>query len=98
MNNIATLHIDKNVVIKNVLRILDPKWNHVEIIIKESKNLSTLKYDKFISSLMLHEERLKELQVGGFEEKAFFTKENEASGSGKGRGQNSYSGRGKRGR
>ena len=45
-------------IVKKVLRTLLPRWNHVAIIIEESKDLSTLTYDQLIGSLMSHEERL----------------------------------------
>lgn len=41
-------------VIKKVLRTLTSKWNHIAIIIKESKDLSTLDFDKLLGYLMYH--------------------------------------------
>jgi hypothetical protein len=44
VNKMATLGeiVDKEVRIRKVLRSLTPRWNHVAIIIEESKYLSTL--------------------------------------------------------
>ena len=60
------------VLIKKVLRSLTPRWNNVAIILEESKDLTQLKFDQLVGSLMSHEERLKET----FEvvEKAFSSK------------------------
>jgi hypothetical protein len=60
INKMATLGeiVDKEVVIKKVLRSITPRWNHVAIIIEESKDLSTLQFDHLVGSLMSHEERL----------------------------------------
>ena len=60
VNKMATLGeiVDKEVWIRKVLRSLTPRWNHVSIIIKESKDLSTLQFDHLVGSLMSHEERL----------------------------------------
>lgn len=49
------------IVVKKVLRTLTPKWNHVAIIIEESKDLTALEFDHPIGSLMYHEERLREI-------------------------------------
>jgi hypothetical protein len=66
VNKMATLGeiVDKEVLIKKVLRSLTPRWNHVAIIIEESKDLSTLQFDHLVGSLMSHEERL----IGSFGE------------------------------
>lgn len=45
---------------KKVLRTLFPKWNNVDIIIKNKNNLYTLGYNQLIGFLMSHEERLKD--------------------------------------
>jgi hypothetical protein len=47
VNKMATLQeiVDKEVLIKKVLRSLTPRCNHVAIIIEESKNFSTLQFD-----------------------------------------------------
>jgi hypothetical protein len=50
--------VDKEVLIKKVLRSLTPRWNHIAIIIEESKDLSTLQFDLLVGSPMSHEERL----------------------------------------
>jgi hypothetical protein len=44
VNKMDTLReiVDKEVVIKKVLKSITPRWNHVTIIIKEIKDLSTL--------------------------------------------------------
>lgn len=82
----------KVVVIKKVLRILTSKWNQIVIIIEETKDMSTLKIDQLICSLMSHEERLKETTIGGNEGKVFTSKEanvnysGQAKGNGQGRG------------
>lgn len=90
--------ISNEVIVKKVLRTLPPKWNHVAIIIEESKDLSTLSYDTLIGSLMSHEDRLKEPTPSSDygEEKAFASKEGESSAQG--RGSNSSRGRRQRGR
>jgi hypothetical protein len=46
VNKMATLWeiVDKEVLIKKVLRSLKPRWNHVAIIIEESNDLSTLQF------------------------------------------------------
>jgi hypothetical protein len=48
VNKMASLGeiVDKEVLIKNVLRSLTSRWNHVAIIIEESKDLSTLQFDR----------------------------------------------------
>jgi hypothetical protein len=47
VNKMASLGeiVDKEVLIKNVLRSLTSRWNHVAIIIEESKDFSTLQFD-----------------------------------------------------
>jgi hypothetical protein len=47
VNKMATLReiVEKEVLIKKVLRSLTPRWTHVAIIIEESKDLSTLQSD-----------------------------------------------------
>jgi hypothetical protein len=60
VNKMATLGeiVHKEDLIKKVLRSLTPRWNHVDIIIEERKDLSTLEFDHLVASLMSHEERL----------------------------------------
>jgi hypothetical protein len=60
VNNMATLGeiVNKEVLIKKVLRSLKPRWNHVSIISEEIKDLSTLQFDHLIGSIISHEERL----------------------------------------
>ena len=81
-----------------MLRSLLPKWNHVAIIIEESKDLTTLFDDTLIDSLTSHEDRLKDPTPSSDfgEDKAFASKEVESSAQG--RGSNSSRGRRKRGR
>lgn len=52
VNKITTLgeKMEKEVIVKKVLRSLTPRWNHVAIIIAESKDLSTLEFDHLIGS------------------------------------------------
>ena len=100
--------VSNDVLIKKVLRYLTHRWNHVAIIMEESKDLTKLQFDELIGSLMSHEERLKET----FEavEKAFsfklqITKNEDASssstkirqGQGKWKNQNYSRGRGRGG-
>ena len=40
---------------------LTPKWDSIAFIIEEAKNLSTIQFDGFIGSLVLHEKRLRKL-------------------------------------
>lgn len=47
--------VKNKLVVKNVLRYLLPKWNHVSIIIEKRKNMNSLNYDHLIGSLMYHE-------------------------------------------
>jgi hypothetical protein len=50
--------VEKEVLIKTVLRYLTLRWNHVAIIIEENKDFSTLQFDHLVGYLMSHEERL----------------------------------------
>ena len=110
VNKMATLGevVSNEVLIKKVLRSLTHRWNHVAIIMEESKDLTKLQFDELVGSLMSHEERLKE----SFEavEKAFssklqITKNEDASssntkihqGQGKWQNQNYSRGRGRGG-
>ena len=108
VNKMATLGeiVDKEVLIKKVLRSLTPRWNHVAIIIRERKDFSTLQFDHLVGSLMSHEERLID-SFGESGEKAFssklqITKNEDANTSNKrnqsqGRGQNQNYPRGRGG-
>ena len=62
VNKMATLgeNVSTEVLIKKVLRSLTHRWNHVAIIMEESKDLTKLQFDELVGSLMSHEERLKE--------------------------------------
>jgi hypothetical protein len=99
VNKMTTLGeiVDKEVLIKKVLRSLTPRWNHVPIIIEENKDLSTLQFDHLVGSLMYHEERLidsfGESGEKDFSSKLQITKNEDANTSNKrnqsqGRGQN----------
>lgn len=44
-----------------MLRRLTARWNHVAIIIEETKDLTTLTLDELAGSLKSHEERMREL-------------------------------------
>ena len=74
VNKMATLGeaVSNEVLFKKVLRSLTHRWNHVAIIMEESKDLTKLQFDELVGSLMSHEEILKET----FEavEKAFSSK------------------------
>ena len=96
------------VLIKNVLRYLTHRWNHVVIIIEESKDLTKLQFDQLVGSLISEEERLKDNFEGVekyFSSKLQITKNEDASsssakinrGQGKGKSQNSSRGRGRGG-
>ena len=54
MNKMATLgdDLEKALVIKKVLRILLPKWDNVALVIEETKDISTLKFDQLVGSLI----------------------------------------------
>eukprot|EP00253_Pinus_taeda_P001749 PITA_01749 len=62
VNKMATLGeaISNEVLIKKELRYLTHRWNHVAIIMEESKDLTKLQFDELVGSLMSHEGRLKE--------------------------------------
>lgn len=102
MNKMATLgdDLEKALVIKKVLRILLPKWDNVALVIEETKDISTLKFDQLVGSLISQEERfLRRSKIGTSEEQAFSTRENDniggrSQGRGtRGRGQNDRGGR-----
>lgn len=65
--------VKPKVVVKKVLRTLLRKWDHIAIIIEESKDLSTLSFDALIGSLTSHEEQLQDPSNFGSEDKAFST-------------------------
>ena len=50
--------IEKEFVIKKVLRTLIKQFDHVVLIIEETKDLSYLEIDNLIGSLTSHEERM----------------------------------------
>jgi len=87
INKIATLveKIEKEIVIKKVLRTLTKKYDHVALIIEETKDLPTIEIDNLISSLTSHEERVLKRVRGGIsnsDEQAISIKENENQGRG----------------
>ena len=91
VNKMATLgeKTKKEVVIKKVLRTLIEKFDHATLIIKETKDLSTMEIDNLISSLTSHEERMSKrtkVEASNNDEQAFSIKENEGQGRGQGRG------------
>jgi len=74
VNKMATLSddLEKYLVIKKVLRVLFPKWDNVALVIKETKDLSTLEFDELVRSLTSQEERfLRRSNIGTSEEQAF---------------------------
>jgi hypothetical protein len=75
VNKMATLGeiVDKEGLIKRVLRFLTPRRSHVAIIVEESKDLSTLQFDHLVGSLMSHKKRLID-SFGESSEKAFSSK------------------------
>eukprot|EP00253_Pinus_taeda_P030146 PITA_30146 len=100
--------ISNEVLIKKVLRYLTHTWNHVAIIMEESKDLKKLQFDQLVGSLMSHEERLKDTFEGvekAFSFKLQITKNEDASssstkinqGQGKWKSQNYSRGRGRGG-
>ena len=58
VNKLTTLaeNIDKQVVIKKVLRSLTPRWDHIAIVIEESKDLTNLHFDNLVGSIISHED------------------------------------------
>lgn len=60
VNKMATLgeKIEKEVVIKEVLRTLKKRYDHDALIIEETKDLSTMEIDNLIGSLTSHEKRV----------------------------------------
>ena len=74
VNKMATLGeiVINEVLIKKALRYLTHRWNHVAIIMEESKDLTKLQFDQLVGSLMSHEERLNDTFEGV--EKAFSSK------------------------
>lgn len=60
VNKIKNLgeEVKTEVILKKVLRYLLSKWNHVAIIIEESKDPNSLDYDHLIGSLMSYEKRI----------------------------------------
>ena len=62
INKMATLGemVSNEVIIKKVLISLTPIWNNVAIILEEIKDLTQLKFDQLVGSLMSHEESLKD--------------------------------------
>ena len=74
LNKMATLEeiVSNEVLIKKVLRSLTHRWNHVAIIMEESKDLTKLQFDQLVGSLMAHEKRLKDTFEGV--EKVFSSK------------------------
>ena len=90
VNKMGTLgeKVEKEVVIKKVLRTLTEKFDHVALIIEKTKDLSSLEIDNLIGSLTSHDERMtKRTKVGisNNNEQAFSIKENEGQGRGQGR-------------
>jgi len=85
INKMATLgeKIKKEEVIKKVLRTLTEKYDHTILIIKEIKDLSTIK----IYNLTLEERVLKRVREGtsNSDDQEFSIKENENQGRGQGR-------------
>eukprot|EP00253_Pinus_taeda_P009270 PITA_09270 len=110
VNKMATLGeaVSNEVLIKKVLRSLTHIWNHVAIIMEESKDLTKLQFDELVGSLMSHEEILKETFEAvekAFSSKLQITKNEDASssstkshqGQGKWQNQNYSRGRGRGG-
>ena len=94
--------ITTETVVSKVLRSLTAKFDHVVAAIEESNDLSTYTYDKLMSSLMAHEDRLGRADEKA-EEKAFQVKDdafskgmNDGLGS-RGRGRSGYHGKGRGG-
>lgn len=60
INKMTTLgeQVQKEVIIKKILRTLIEKFDHVALIFEETKDLSTMEIDNLISSLAPHEERM----------------------------------------
>ncbi|GJX92056.1 hypothetical protein Tco_0345382 [Tanacetum coccineum] len=62
--------INEEVVVSKVFRSLSSKFNHVVAAIEEAHDLSSYSFDKLMSSLLAHEDRLNSSQEQT-EEKAF---------------------------
>lgn len=60
INKMTTLgeKIEKEVVVKKVLKTLKKKFDHVALIIEETKDISTMEIDNLIGFLTSHEERM----------------------------------------
>ena len=75
VNKLATLGdtIDKQVVIKNVVRSLTTRSNHIAIVIEEIKNVTKLQFDHLVGYIISHEGRVR-YSFAKCDEKYFSTK------------------------
>ena len=72
--------IEKGIIINKIMRTLTKIYNHVALIIEETKDLLNIEIDNFIGSLTWHKERVlkrTKILVSNNDEQAFSIKENE---------------------
>ncbi|GAU47762.1 hypothetical protein TSUD_192990 [Trifolium subterraneum] len=81
--------MEQLVIVEKILRSMTPKFNYVVCSIEESNDVTLLSIDELQSSLIVHEQRMKN-QRDHIEEQAL-----KAASSGRGRGRSSQRGRGR---
>ncbi|GAU26480.1 hypothetical protein TSUD_294490 [Trifolium subterraneum] len=81
--------MEQFVIVEKILRSMTPKFNYVLCSIEESNDVTVLSVDELQSSLIVHEQRMKN-QKDHIEEQTL-----KASSSGRGRGRSSQRGRGR---
>ncbi|GAU47763.1 hypothetical protein TSUD_193000 [Trifolium subterraneum] len=81
--------MEQLVIVEKILRSMTPKFNYVVCSIEESNDVTLLSIDELQSSLIVHEQRIKN-QRDHIEEQAL-----KAASSGRGRGRSSQRGRGR---
>lgn len=83
--------VSDQTVVEKVLRSLPAKWDHVVTAIEESKDLTTLSFDRLMGSLQAHEGRVNRGLENVTEGQAFQAKEDEGSSYVRGRGRTNLS-------